>query len=368
MEARTFGVEQRAVREIEEPLARRRSRLRQRDRPAVVVVEIKRVFGGPAEVVLELLPFGADLGGALDDAGEHREILDASDVHAGGAHRLVHGHLLGGPLDVVVELLAVDLGEQLVADEAAGQLDVVHQARRGCHRAEQIDVADHRDIQHGRIIVRPCAQVREQFEALAPVPADLRDEKRGAAANLLLHLVVLLHLRRFGVLEGGDRRAGDELMHARQGVRLGAEVGVMVHLADQAQQAERFELEDTLGGHRLVARQRQHAGDARLAETDERTDDRVGVGVLATDVRHDVETVEQVVCFEDADDGGRLEVGDAAGVLRQRDRGKIKTCRQDRFAAFGRLLIRPAEPLDGREAEPRPTDQLRQHQQARPLP
>jgi hypothetical protein len=45
-------------------------------------------------------------------------------------------------------------------------------------------------------------KIAHQLQGLAPVVAKLRNQGLGAGGDLLLHLVVLLHLRRLGVLEG----------------------------------------------------------------------------------------------------------------------------------------------------------------------
>ena len=149
MKARVLGVQKGPMREVEEPLPERRTRRFQRSSRARLIVEIERFLRRPGEIVLELLPGPADLGGPLQDAKEHVEVRDAADIHAGGAEGPVHRHLLGRPLHVVVDLLRLDFGQQLITDEAAGQLAVVHQTRGRRQRAEQIHVAEHRRGQAG---------------------------------------------------------------------------------------------------------------------------------------------------------------------------------------------------------------------------
>ena len=321
---------------------------------AGLIIEIEWVLRRPAEILFELLPVGADLGRPLNDPREDLEIGDAADINAGRAHRFVHRHLLGRPLDVVVHPLGLDLGQQLVADKAAGQLAVVHQARGRRQRAQQIHVADHRDI--GADLL----EIAEQFERLSPIPAHLRDEEFRPAGDLLFHPVVLLHLGRLGVLERRDGRPREEPPDLSERLRLGPKNRVVVDLLDQPQQVERFNLEDPRRFHRLVARQRQDAFDTCLSQAHQRTDDGVGVHVLAGHVRHDVEPIQQAFALTGGDHAGRLDVRDAAGALGQRDRGEIKS-RRDRGCIFA---IRLEELLDRIEAEPESARQFRQNHEA----
>ncbi len=176
------------MREIEEPLPKGRPRRRRPGPVAGFIIQVESLARGPAEILLEWLPISTDLGGPPQEADEHFIVLDAADIHTGRTYRPIHRHLLGRTLQVVFETLGVHPGQQLIADEAARQLDIVHQAWGRRQRAQQVHVSYHRDRQP------VLFHIREEFERLAPVPADLGDEELGAAGDLLFHLVALLHL------------------------------------------------------------------------------------------------------------------------------------------------------------------------------
>jgi len=279
--------------EVEEPLAEGLVRVAQGRGPARIVVQIEGLFTGrPAQVVLVSLPVRPDLGCPVQDAAEGRPVVDASDVHARSPHGPVHRGLLGRPLHVAVRGLGIDLGQEVVAHEAPGQLAVVHEAGGRCAGAQQIHVAQDRHMQ------APFLEDLEQLLGLAPVPTDLRDEEPCAAGDLLLHLVVLLNQRRLGVLEGRDCSPCEEPVCLCDPGRVRLDQGLVVHPGDHAQGPYGLDLIHALRGNGPVPCQDQQGLHAHGLVCGQAAGDRGGVVVFARDVGDQVQVSGQTLSGE----------------------------------------------------------------------
>ncbi len=155
-----------------------------------------------------------------------------------------------------------------------------------------------------------------------------------------------------------------ELVNLGERLRAGPNVRFLVDSPDQAQQAERFELEDACGFHRLVARQCQNALNTPLLIAHKRADDGIAVHILAGNVRHDIQPGQKTFHLQKVDHTGRLDIGHAAGALGQSDRDKVEWSR-DRV----RLLpVCPEKVLDGVETEPGSARQFHQNDEFRSSP
>ena len=322
LKAGVIGVEDRPVHKIEESLAAFLLGRGKNGLLAVAVIQVKHLIRRPVEVVFVLRPVVANLGGTFEDFHKHIKVMYAAHIHAGGADGLVHGDLLGGPLDVFIDRLGLQFGQEGIADKTAGQFDVVHQPRGGGLGGQPIDIADNGDADVVGL------EVLHQLDGLFPVPADLGNQEFGAGGDFLFHLVILLHQRRFGVFERRDGGTGVKLVKLVPLAGLGFHQFGIVELADGAQQADRFDLKYALGGGGFIAGQGQDALDAALAIADQRAEQAVEVAVFAAKMGDIIQSGQQALGLGYGQCVGRVDVGHAAGILGKGDACQMETGRK----------------------------------------
>ena len=195
--------------------------------------------------------------------------------------------VLGGEIDeertALVGARTVPFGEleQRVADDDARDLPRAEDPR-GATR-EEVDVRDREEIE-----LLP-ADVAQELVVLARVPADLLDDEAGAGLRLLAELEVLRHHLPLVALVVRDHAAEEEVRAVEAPPRLALVVEARVHVREEAQEADRVDVEDRRGKapvthDRVVAGKREHVVEPGRGELPAAALERVPVPVLAGEV------------------------------------------------------------------------------------